>query len=206
MKRMLMLGVVTGLLMVACGGDSAGDATTTTATAGGAAAPTTTVAATQPQDDGVGATTTAPAAGSDGATSDGDVNVAVITIGDRTFEFDVTPGSISRCDPDFFGAFWALGGGLDMLVVAEDDPNHDAPYVKVTDPDDRDVEWWASPDINESLMQIEVPAGQSQVDSFTVDGNSITGTATFIEKSALTMGGEIPASIPGTFEVTCEEG
>ncbi len=92
-----------------------------------------------------------------------------------------------------------------MLIVADENPNHDPPYVKVTDPDDSDIDWWASPEINDSLFQIEVPAGQSQVDSFTVEGNTVTGTATFIEKSALTPDGEIPASVPGTFEVTCEE-
>ena len=47
----------------------------------------------------------------------------------------------------------------------------------------------------------------SQVDSFTVDGNRVTGTATFIDadaaRAALSGNGEMPDPVQGTFEVVC---
>jgi hypothetical protein len=186
------------LLAVACGG---GD--DDSESGGGTAA---TPAATQSSSAQSDATT--PSESSGGGSSgggSGGVNIAKVTIGDRSFEFDVTPGLVQRCDPDFFGAFWVVGEGLDMLIAPADNPNHDPPHIQVTDPDDSDTEWWADSTINESLFQITVPEGQSQVDSSEVDGTTIRGTATFIEKSALIFGGDIPDSVPGTFEATCEE-
>lgn len=148
-----------------------------------------------------------PSADETGSAAGGPVNVATVTIGDRTLEFDVTPGGIQRCDPEFFGAFWVLGGGLDMLLVAEDHPDHDPPSIKIDDPDDPDVEWWAAAEINDSLGAEVVPEGASQVDAISIDGNTATGTATFIERSAINTidPPTVPEPVAGSFEVTCED-
>ena len=139
------------------------------------------------------------------------MNTAVVTIGDQRYEFDVTPGSIQRCDPDFFGAFWVLGqnadgNGIDMMIPPEGDPNfEDAPYVNVGD-NTVDIEWVANPD----REMAGVEPGESQVDSSAVDGTYISGTATFVDLNASYAfqggGGDEPQPITGTFEVLCADG
>jgi hypothetical protein len=132
-------------------------------------------------------------------------NTAVVTIGDVRLEFDVTPGSIQRCDPDFFGAFWAIAtqqdGGLELLLPPDGDPNfEDPPSMKVRD-DGSGLTWVADPATN--LPGVE--PGQSQIDTFTVDGNHATGTATLVEEEsayASQNGGTIE-TVTGTFEVLC---
>lgn len=137
-------------------------------------------------------------------------NMAIITIGDQTYEIDVTPGSIQRCDPNFFGAFWALGGiggtGIDMLLPPAGDPNfEDAPYIKVND-EQLDVEWVANPD--QEMAGVE--PGESQVDTYVVDGLHVTGTATFVDLNATYAfqggTGDEPQPVTGTFDVRCAAG
>lgn len=159
--------------------------------------------------------TTPPAPGTQAPADDGGgesppggpVNVATVTVGDMTYEADVTPGTLQRCDPDFFNAFWALGGGVELFLPPPDDPNHtDAPRVVAKD-EASGLEWVADPTANQGGAT-SIPEGDSQVDSFTIDGNTATGTATFIEQEAFyqwTGGGDQPKPVQGTFEVTCAE-
>lgn len=167
--------------------------------------------------DDAAADTTAPV--EEPADDDGDepvnagpVNVATVTVGDKTYEADVTPGNLQRCDSDFFNAFWALGGGMELFLPPPDDPNHsDAPRVVVKD-DASGLEWIADPSASSlgSLSgddyDFKIPEGDSQVDSFSVDGNTATGSATFIEQEEYfqwTGGGDQPEPVQGTFTVTC---
>jgi hypothetical protein len=147
----------------------------------------------------------APASGDGGGGDD----VAVLVIGDQTYEIDVPPGTLGRCDPDFFGAFWALGGagediGLELLLPPPDDPNFadEVPVITVRD-DVAGVEWIA----DSSREMAGVEAGESQVDGFSVDGSSVTGTATFVDLNAsyAFQGGSAdePQPVTGTFRVSC---
>ncbi len=113
--------------------------------------------------------------------------------------------------PKFFGAFWALGqdadgNGIELLIPPEGDPNfEDAPYVKVGD-NVLDIEWIANAD--EEMAGVD--PGESQVDTSTVDGTYISGTATFVDRNAsyAFQGGvgDEPQPITGTFEVLCADG
>jgi hypothetical protein len=198
------------LLLASCGGgddDAASDGsdaepTSAAEQSAGAAEPAT------GDDDSAEAPADEPAAE---PSSGGGENVAVVTIGGETYEIDVTPGSINRCDPDFFGAFWALGGdradaSIELMLPPPDDPNFDDPPTVKVQTDDGDVEWIADP----SREMAGVEPGGSQVDDFSVDGNTASGTATFVdlnETYAFQGGvGEAPVSVTGTFSVTCSSG
>ena len=135
-------------------------------------------------------------------------DVAVVTIGGETFEIDVTPTAVFRCDPAFFGAFWALGGDdtarIELLLPPPDDPNFaDQPPTITVELDDRGIKWIA--DGTREMAGVE--PGGSQVDDFSVDGNTVTGTATFadLNESYAFQGGvgDPPESITGSFSVSC---
>jgi hypothetical protein len=125
----------------------------------------------------------------------------VITVGDSRYEFDVEiAGPIGRCEPDFFGAFWVITGsadgtsGLEMFIVPDGNSNHDETSrvaVNLNDSEGRD--WRADADGGAGT-----PEGESQVDSFAIDGTTLSGTASFIDVCA----GD-GATAQGTFEATC---
>jgi hypothetical protein len=163
-----------------------------------------------PTSGGTGVTPTAAGGtpGTDAPPSGGSTNLAVIQIGDNRYEADVTPGAIQRCDPNFFGSFWVIGyigddvgATLEMLLSPDDldeELGMDEPYVRVGDPEGG-YDWQADP---EFAATNDLPTGASQVDSFEVVGNRVTGTATFVDANAVYGGGEVE-SVPGTFEVVC---
>ena len=203
--------VVLAAVLAACGGSS-GTATTgaggATGTVGGDGAVKTT--APRPADSG-----TAPIAGEDGAPapSDGTLNTGSVTIDDTTWEFDATPGALKRCDPDFFGAFWVIGespdgDGVTILLPPPDDPNfEDPPSVRVG-VNDGGPDFTADPSILDTgNYDTVISEGDSQVDSYTVDGNTASGTATFVDEQEIfaALGGaaDDPEPVRGSFEVTC---
>jgi hypothetical protein len=189
-SRVTMLLVALAMITVGCGDDA-------TPTTGGLGATPTTADGTP---------------GTDAPPSGGGTNLAVIQIGDNRYEVDVTPGAIQRCNPDFFGAFWVIGftsedmsATLEMLLSPEnrEELGMEEPRIRVMDPE-TEIDWRADPDY---FADTELSAGMSQVDSFTVDGNRVTGTATFIDgdaaNAALFGNGEMPEPVQGTFEVVC---
>lgn len=212
------------LIAAGCGGDSgdAGDSG-----GGEEAAPTTTSA---PSDDGgsadAGTTPTTAASQGDGETSDGGgsgaasgIGTASVTLNGETYLFGETSFPALRCDPDMFGIFWVLlmrvdeagneipsGGSLDLELVQEgaqvDETN--TAELKITD---LDQEWVANPD---DIELLGLDPGTSQIDSFTIDGNTVSGTATFYESNSYyaAVGGTADevAVAQGTFEATCSEG
>jgi len=215
MRRTTISLAVVALVMIACGGGD-DDANSAGAEQPAAAEPATEPAGDEPAtepaaDESSSEPADEPDAAADEAPSSGVAeNTAIVTIGDKTYEIDVTASAIQRCDPNFFGAFWVLGGiggnGIDMLLPPPGDPNfEDAPYINVGD-EERDIEWVANAD----REMAGVDPGESQVDTFTVDGLRVTGTATFVdlnESYAFQGGvGDEPQPVPGTFEVLCAAG
>lgn len=212
--KLRALGLVFAFVLVvtACGGGDdtsseepeAGVTTTTAATTSApteSQAPTTTAAPAESQ----APATTAPA-GTDAPeepTGDGSAlaaNMAVVTIGDQTYEFDAEQSIVGRCDPDFFGAFWVIAGmadgspgGLEMLIVPEGTSHDETSKVKVNLKDSEERDWRADEDGGEGT-----PEGQSRVESFTIDGNTVSGTASFVD---IYKGDD--ATAEGTFTATC---
>lgn len=130
-----------------------------------------------------------------------DENKAIVTVGDKTYEFDADVAIVGRCEPNFFGAFWVNGTGADdpgtglnMLIIPEEAVNHEETStitVNLTDSEGR--KWRADEDGGEGAN-----AGESRVTSFTIDGNKVSGTASFVDTY-----GTDGATAEGTFTATC---
>jgi hypothetical protein len=147
----------------------------------------------------------------------GGEQMLVVTIGDTTYEADLS-ADLTVCI-SMGGAVGATGPipGVDGGNVSIDIPPED--YETSTD------DGWEPPSVRVDLGEDEngVPvdfraggevvatfpdlAGMSQVDSFSVDGTSASGTATFIDffQVQLAQGGSVdqPQSVQGTFAVSC---
>lgn len=189
-----------GILMVvsACGSsDESGDGTEATATTGSAttaqggsvttATPTTAAPAT-----------TQPAGEGDAS----GVSTATVSIAGETYRFQETGFITETCDTNFFGGAQVIlimvdengepivvdsqTSTLSIVLIPED--VDDTPATVNLGTMDADRDWIADP---ESLV-----VEGTQVDSWSIDGNRIEGTATFASTA-----GEGPTQ--GTFEVTC---
>lgn len=182
-------------------------AAATLAACGGPPAQTSSVAAdsgSQPSD--VGGSTPASAAASQASTDDPlgfgeEENVAVVTIGDDSYEFtDLYCVSMG-------GAMGATSVGGDPQVNIDlppldwetSDEGWDPPSIRVSG-DDPYFDMQAGGETVAADERVE--PGSSQVDSFESDGYHATGTATFIDANAV-MVSEDPEPITGTFEVNC---
>lgn len=208
--------VITVALLVAACGDSGGDE--------GAADPqdvTTTApdatTTTQPSGSDDGGSTDGGGSTDDGA--DGDAHRATATIDGVTYTFADTGFPGQQCLSDFFGVFIAAlfmvddqgnpnieGGAISIAIPHEDTDRAEVDQwpevsVNVNDPD---LEWIAD---EKGAEEFEIEPGISQVDSYTVDGNTITGTASFYEQNSYwaVAGGQAEELVTatGTFEVTC---
>lgn len=204
MKR-LTLVLVLGLLVAACGGS--GDESSATTTGNATAADSTVT--TQPADDGASNDTTPPstaAPNDDGAGVE--VSTGSVTVAGETLEFLDTGFPGLQCEPESFGvAFLAAlqseeenDGVLGSMVVGipfvgQEETAGILPAVSASN---GEVEWIADPEFAELNS---VPAGSSQVDSYEIDGNTISGDATFYEANSA-YSGELVVE-QGTFEVTC---
>jgi hypothetical protein len=185
---------VLGLVVAACGG---------AADTGGSdsiiSEPPATTAAEPP--------VTTSGSGSSGSSADdtsgeersgSELNTALITVGDQTYEFEWATSAVQLCDPDLFGGFVAIAATTSDVESFEaefpppDDPDLITPKIEVTDPEN-DLHWTADPEENLGATVEDWPA---QVDSHQIDGNTVTGTATFV-------GSELTEGVPGTFEITC---
>lgn len=188
-----------------------------------------TPADTTPDDesDEVGADETEDSSDSPGS------HLAVVTIGDRTFEFTTVGHSAEMCNPIVFGGFQVglfipdengvslaegadpASGGLGIVLPGddwEDEGVDDVARVVVNlwgEDGEGDEEWIASKSEYERIPEL-ADGNRSQVDSYTVEGNTASGTATFYERNsyfAVTGGSADEITVEqGTFEVTCVEG
>lgn len=200
------------LVLAACGGSSDETASDSTAS------PSTSASSEQGADP-----TDAPDAPADDQTDStvGDIGdhfdtaggTATATIGDETWEFALPEGHpIANCDADFFGGFVAIltTGTADLSVPADAFsvllPGGDlteSPNVAVNLAVDSDAEWIADETIYEQYP--DLPAGLG-VTSFSIDGTTASGTATFFEQESLyqfTAGNGDLVVEDGTFTVTC---
>ena len=199
--------VISLALAVACGGSDDGDDN------GG-------------NDNNGGSNPTATPRGSNNNSGNVDINATVasslnpgtasVTIGDKTYDFEMTGFLGGQC-VTLFGIVAGAGratDGSDVTVSLsvpppdyKDDPMYvdfDPPEITVDD-DETEQKWEAG---GENLLGDNGPRpGESQVDSWTSDGKSASGTATFIDTTALFRASaglnDRPEPVKGTFEVNC---
>lgn len=134
----------------------------------------------------------------------GGLNRATITVGDQTYEFEWETSSIQLCNPDFFGGFVAIAAttsaadSFDAEFAEEGTPGFEdrAPRIEVSEADNG-AHWTADPQETIAATYDSWPA---KVDSFELDGNRASGTATFVGETAFD---EEPVGVPGTFDITC---
>ena len=194
--------MVLALVVAACGGgdsDDGGDD-------GAGQADTTQPAADDNDSDESPDTTASVNDDEDDSEAEGP-STATVTIGDETFEFSSEGALVAQCLPDLFGIMSVqlpLAGdnsaGINLVALHEGtDPAvvEQINSIQVSLPD---ANWVADP---EDVRIAGNPdyEGLSQVDSVTVSGNSVTGTATFVNTDNFS---EIE-SATGTFEATCGE-
>lgn len=222
MQRLILAIVVMLVALTACGGG--GDSSEA-----GDPEASTTAAAADPE---VTTSDTAPAAGDEEpgneAADDSDsdsvsgIGEATLTINGETYFFGETSFPALRCDPNMFGVFFVVlpmvdeqgnavpsGGGLELVLLQEGtDPEElDQRNEVRLDLDSLDQEWIAD---EEDIAERDLEPGTSQVDSYTIDGNRASGTATFYEENSYWASVGDPANevatAQGTFEVTCAGG
>ena len=147
--------------------------------------------------------------------TDLDPDTAVVTIGDKTYEFTMTNAFADSCLTlfGFVGGNGTAKDGSDVRADIEIPPDDwetddrtdwDTPSIRISD-DETNQDWRAGGDIVESNEKI--PASSSRVNDFTNDGNVAKGSATFIDYRQVTLNfatGEIPDPVEGTFEIYCE--
>lgn len=168
--------------------------------------------------------TTAPAAndGEDGDTTSGaESHFATATIDGETYIFGDTGFAAQRCSPSTFGMFFVVlymvddqgnpdieGGVLNVVLPHDDtDPEELDQWpeltVSIADPD---REWIAD---EKAAEEFDIDPGVSQVDSYTIDGNRVSGTASFYESDSYwaMLGGQADELevAQGTFEVICAD-
>lgn len=127
---------------------------------------------------------------------------AVVTVGDERYEFELSTQCLVM-----FGNLAGIGRSVDgrdivinIGVPPEDwetsDEDWDPPSIRIDDREN-DIDWRAGGEVATEM----IPTGMSQVDDFTIDGSSASGTATFVDLYAA-MRGE-PEAVQGTFEFNC---
>jgi hypothetical protein len=149
---------------------------------------------------------------------------AEITIGGETYVFERRGiGASSSCGPNINGTYIARltlvdeSGQLNSRSQLELELSHDGVgaqgnkiSLRLGHLDEaRDLPytpgWYADADRAENSTGLE--PGTSQVDSFVIDGDSVSGSATFVdtESDAAFFRGEIDSveSVQGTFTVRC---
>jgi hypothetical protein len=190
------------LAFAACGGD---DDDSSEPSDGGNGNTTPTEAPTNGGDDGNDDDNGADGDGDNNSAGGVEENRAVVVIGDRTYDFDISIQCLSM-----FGNMAAAGRALDgsdisvnIQLPPEDwetdtDEEWDPPSIRVSD-DVNDLDWRAGDEIIGEM----VDEGSSQVDSFTHDGKRASGTATFVDLYAVMRGETDP--VQGSFEFTCPD-
>lgn len=217
---LLALFIVSGLalVLVGCGGSDDGDSVASTDTSQSDASTDDSGAEPAPEessgddtaDDTEDAVEPAP------EVSSGE-QMLVVTIGDTTYEADLS-SDFTVCI-SMGGAIGAAGpipeidgGSIDVDIPPEDyetstDQGWEPPSIRVDLGEDENgvpIGWRAGPEVTDLFPDY---AGKSQVDSFSIDGASASGTATFIDdfQILLFQQGQVeePQPVQGTFAVSC---
>jgi hypothetical protein len=211
MRHLISVVAIAVVLAACAGGETSreadsddGEATDSTTTA--PEAPGTT--STESADDGNSAEPTPP----------GVVGVGEGTaiINGETYLFGDAGFPAVRCEPDMFGLFLVFlqqvdesgaeipGGSLELTLLLEGSD----PEVLGQDNTARlgigEQDWIAD---EEDIPERGLEPSTSQVDTHTIDGNTVSGSATFYEEESYyaTTGGssEPVVTAQGSFEVTC---
>ena len=142
------------------------------------------------------------------ANAEAEGGTASITIdGDTIDVMSFEDSLIQRCDPDFFGGFW-------VILLSDPDPANQPDSVEMafpggdfTDPprirvvtNQGDVEWLAD--------ESDIPDGAPDPNiQWTVDGNTVTGSATLYEENSFFAfgAGQVDELLTAeaTFEASC---
>jgi hypothetical protein len=210
--HVLIMVSLIALVLAACGGSS--DESSSDAAASSSTSPSIDEAA-DPADvpDAGSDDQTASTVGSIGDHFDTAGGTATVAIGDETWEFVLPEGHpIANCDADFFGGFVAiLTSGTADISIAADALSVMLPGGDFTDPPSvtvklavsSDAEWIADETIYE--QNADLPAGLG-VTSFSIDGTTASGAATFFEQESFYQfnagNGDLVVA-DGTFTVTC---
>jgi hypothetical protein len=133
---------------------------------------------------------------------------ATITIGAETWQFELSSVYPGGCWVDANGI--DTGGSVDAdtlnVTFSAFDLRGDGGDLRVTN-DAAGERWIAAADRETMTTYHLLPDGSSQIDSITIDGGRITGTATFIEMNAaaeaISTNGALPASRTGSFDIRC---
>ena len=135
-----------------------------------------------------------------------------VTVGDRRFEVDPAAGNNS-CGTPMEGVFLAAGftddadpssprsetrteGARVHVSLSENEDELNRSQVTVED-FSAGVEWWAD------------PSRGGEVEAWSLDGSTITGTAVFVDTDAeriADLEGETYEPVTGTFEIVCDFG
>lgn len=200
------------LVLAACGGTS--DESTNDSSASTSNSPESTQASDSSEDVGTSDNQeTEPTAGAIGDHFDTAGGAATITIGDVSWDFALPEGHpLAACDADFFGGFVAglTTGSADLTEPADwmsvrlpGGDFTDLPAVTVKLTVNSEDEWIADETIYE--QNADLPAGLG-VTSFSIDGTTASGTATFFEQESFYQfnagNGDLIVA-DGTFTVTC---
>lgn len=217
---MRVLALIVGALLVvtACGGDS-GEADTDD---GGDQSATTQAETTEAPSDDAGSDETTAAteapdtdSGEDTDSEGTGPSTATVTLGDQTYEFSTEGAIVAQCLTDLFGIFSVqlpmiddsgamADGGVAIIALREGTDPEVVGEVNAVSVDVGDEKWVAD-EADDLFQQSDLlEPGMSQVDSVTVDGRTVSGTATFVRQSSLFGGGEAE-TMTGTFEATCGE-
>jgi len=214
MRRLLTLSLAAGLVVSACGGSDGSDdpqATTIAATDNNE-----TEATTASDNDETGPTTATPTTGGADDEPDApapDASVGTLTVAGETYSFADTGFPGLQCMPSAFGVAFLSGlqlvdengegvqGNLAVNIPFKGE-EETAGILPAVRGNVGDLEWIADP---EHADRNSILQGSSQVDSYEIDGNTITGTATFYEENSSFGQGDLIVE-QGTFEVTCADG
>ncbi len=194
MRRLWASGMVSALLLAGCSGAGDGQAASVSAAGASAAAAGSAAAGASSAAGASAHASTAPHQGGSAA-----AGTAIVIVGDQQFEFKAL-----FCT--------AIGGGMAVETIQVDDapdgitlnlPPEDSgptggaygPPALQVDVANSDMVWVAGDEV------MQLPEGQSQIDSYSVDGRLANGTATFLEVTALATGQVQP--VTGSFDVNC---
>lgn len=202
--------VAIALLATACGGGTGASeddsAAVTTTTIAPEAAPSTVAQSSVSEDDG-----SQPAPADVAGIGEG-----TATINGNTYVFGDTGFAALRCEPDMFGAFFVFllqvdesgaevpDGRLSLALLLEGSDPEELGQGNEANLSIDGQDWIAN---EEDVAERGIEAGSSQVDSYVIEGNTVSGTATFYEEESYyaTTGGSTDPIVTaqGTFEVTC---
>ena len=184
--RKLVLMLVVLLALAACGGDTAGPSEEGRPDTESSAGDDTDI----PQGAGDDSTTTTAGVLEENLDVEAPTSsTGTVTIGDTTYHLAIEADG--TCDPDYFGGFRAfmshvdadgapLAGGMTISVSAEADGI-------------------IAGGLDGVLWSVATADDGSSIDSVDINGNRLTGTATFVSPD---QQGE---PVPGSFEVTCAD-